>query len=93
MNSSKPANKWLKRLAIILIIIGIGFRFFNLGHKVYWYDEVQTSFRISGYTQEDFFQQVYIGWPDTVEHLVNIYIFMNMDTDVLYVTQHQEVKG
>lgn len=73
MNSSKPANKWLKRLAIILIIIGIGFRFFNLGHKVYWYDEVQTSFRISGYTQEDFFQQVYIGWPHTVEHLLNIY--------------------
>jgi len=94
MNSSKPINKWFKQLAIILIIIGVGFRFVNLGHKVYWYDEVQTSFRISGYTQEEFFQQVYMGWPNTVEDLLNIYQYptpeRNLQDSFTALTKHPE---
>ncbi|EAW35443.1 glycosyltransferase family 39 protein [Lyngbya sp. PCC 8106] len=94
MNSSKPTNNWFKQLAIILIIVGVGFRFVNLGHQVYWYDEVQTSFRISGYTQEDFFQQVYIGWPHTVEDLLNTYQYptseRNLQDSFTALTKHPE---
>ncbi|MEL7039536.1 MAG: glycosyltransferase family 39 protein [Cyanobacteria bacterium J06592_8] len=82
-------------IAILLcLLIGIGFRFFHLGHKVYWYDEVQTSFRISGYTQEEFFEKFYIGWPETVENLLNIYQYptseRNLQDSFQALTQHPE---
>jgi len=32
-------------------------RFFNLGIKPYWYDEVYTSLRLSGYTKVDIFER------------------------------------
>ena len=44
---------WLRFLFVILIILGIFFRFVNLGQKVYWYDEVITSIRISGHTKAE----------------------------------------
>ncbi len=37
------------------------FRFLNLGYKVYWYDEVHTSLRISGYVMPDLIPQIYTG--------------------------------
>lgn len=41
---------WFRNLIILLIVCGVFFRFYNLGHKVFWYDEVMTALRISGYT-------------------------------------------
>lgn len=39
---------------VIVIALGIFFRFANIDQKVYWYDETVTSLRLSGYTKEDF---------------------------------------
>ncbi|MEB3339730.1 glycosyltransferase family 39 protein [Okeania sp.] len=38
-------------LLIIAITLGIGFRFFHLDKKVYWYDEVHTSLRVAGFSR------------------------------------------
>ncbi len=40
----------LRFLIVMLLMVGIFFRFFNLDRKVYWHDETFTSLRISGYT-------------------------------------------
>ena len=37
-------------LLISILLLGLFFRFANLGHKVFWVDEVATAVRISGYT-------------------------------------------
>lgn len=51
--------KWLRFLVIVLLVLGIFFRFVNLDRKVYWCDETYTSLRISGYTAEELAQQVF----------------------------------
>jgi len=50
-------TRWHFWIASILVI-GIFFRFLYLDRKVYWYDEVFTSFRIFGYTEAEVIQQV-----------------------------------
>ncbi|MEH2027197.1 glycosyltransferase family 39 protein [Nostoc sp.] len=52
---------WLRFLIIILLILGIFFRFAYLDRKVYSHDEAYTSLRISGYTKNEFVQQVFNG--------------------------------
>jgi uncharacterized membrane protein len=55
-------NFWNWRaIALLLLAIGIGFRFVNLDRKVYWHDEVYTSLRVSGYTGEEVGQQLFNG--------------------------------
>lgn len=44
-----PPKGW-RFLIIILLAIGIFFRFTNLDKKIYWYDETITSMRVSGYS-------------------------------------------
>ena len=41
---------------IVILVLGIFFRFANLEKKVYWIDEGYTSLRISGYTESEFIQ-------------------------------------
>lgn len=48
----------LQRLGFILILICALMRFVNLGTKPYWYDEVYTSLRLSGYTKVEILEQV-----------------------------------
>jgi uncharacterized membrane protein len=50
---------WLRFLVIVLLLLGLYFRFVNLDRKVYWCDETFTSLRISGYTAEEFVQHVF----------------------------------
>jgi uncharacterized membrane protein len=52
---------WLRFFAIVLLVIGVFFRFFNLDQKLYWGDEIATSLRISGFTQVEMEQQVGTG--------------------------------
>ncbi|MFN6541081.1 MAG: glycosyltransferase family 39 protein [Nostoc sp. EkiNYC01] len=52
---------WLRFLIIILLIIGIFFRFTYLDRKVYSHDEAHTSLRVSGYTKTEFVQQMFNG--------------------------------
>lgn len=67
MAASKRAefkvSRWLPpqgmRVIIILaIVLGIFFRWVNLDKQLYWYDEVLTTLRISGYLQPQFSQEV-----------------------------------
>ena len=51
----------LQFFIIVLLVIGICFRFTNLGNKFYWYDEVFTSLRVSGYTEAEVLNQVADG--------------------------------
>ena len=44
---------WIKLLLLILILLGIVFRFSNLDGKVYWHDEAYTSIRAAGYRGAD----------------------------------------
>lgn len=52
---------WLQFLLIALLILGIFFRFTNLGLKVYWHDETITSLHLAGYTGYDVQQQIFNG--------------------------------
>ncbi|MEH1812252.1 MAG: glycosyltransferase family 39 protein [Nostoc sp.] len=51
----------LRFLIVVLLMVGIFFRFFNLDRKVYWHDETFTSLRISGYTSNEAKQQIFNG--------------------------------
>lgn len=45
--------RWMKTLAIALLVVGIALRFVNLDRKVYWFDETLTSLRIFGHTRSE----------------------------------------
>ena len=49
---------WLRFFIIILLVLGIFFRFVNLDQKVYWIDEAFTSLRVSGYTEAEVVQEL-----------------------------------
>ncbi|NES86804.1 MAG: hypothetical protein F6K10_38690 [Moorea sp. SIO2B7] len=53
--------KWFQFLIIAILVLGIFFRFVNLDHKVYWYDEAYTSIRISGYSLTEIQKQAFNG--------------------------------
>lgn len=59
----------LRFLIIILLVLGIFFRFVNLGRKVYWCDETISSLRVSGYTESELVKQVFNGDEIRVEEL------------------------
>ncbi|MEJ6484789.1 glycosyltransferase family 39 protein [Nostoc punctiforme UO1] len=52
-----PPPTWLRFLAIVVLVIGIFFRFVNLERKIYWYDESFTSLRVSGYKESELIQE------------------------------------
>ncbi len=56
MRQDSQAN-WFRVLAIVVLLLGIYFRFVNLDRKVYWVDETFTSLWISGYTISDVAKQ------------------------------------
>jgi uncharacterized membrane protein len=56
-------------LVIIILVVGVFFRFVNLDHKVYGFDETFTLLRISGYTESEVVSQVCNGQEIGVEDL------------------------
>ncbi len=46
-------SRWLLSLLAIAILLGIGFRFFELDRKLYWHDEAYTSLRVAGFTRQE----------------------------------------
>ncbi|MFB2893706.1 glycosyltransferase family 39 protein [Aerosakkonemataceae cyanobacterium BLCC-F50] len=67
--SSYFPQKGLRILIITLLLIGILFRCTNIDTKVYWGDEVFTSWRLAGYTLNEFVQQVSDGKIRTIDEL------------------------
>jgi len=51
--------EWLRGLLILLIVLGVVFRFVNLNHKVYWHDEVYTTMRAAGYTRTEIDEELF----------------------------------
>ncbi|MCA1991587.1 MAG: hypothetical protein LDL41_06000 [Coleofasciculus sp. S288] len=60
---------WLRFLIIVLLVLGIFFRFVNLDRRVYWVDETYTSLRISGYRQIEVAEQIFDGHEIGIEDL------------------------
>lgn len=74
MNSKLPDRwalppTWLRFLVIVVLLLGVFFRFVNLERKVYWFDETFTSLRISGYTMSEAVEEVCNGREIGVEDL------------------------
>ena len=56
--SFKIPRNWLFFSIVIVLVIGIFFRFANLDRKFYWIDETYTSLRVSGYTEAEMLKQI-----------------------------------
>jgi uncharacterized membrane protein len=61
--------RWLRFFIVILLVLGILFRFINIDRKIYWNDEAFTSIRISGYTDAELVQQAFDGREIGIEDL------------------------
>ena len=56
----RPASlNWLKLVLVALLILGVCFRFAALDRKIYWHDEVYTSFRAAGFTRAEIDRQLF----------------------------------
>ena len=66
----KPVKIWRLNL-VIIVVLGLFFRFINLDKKVYWFDETYTSLRVSGFTQEEVVDNLYDGSVIKVNDLLN----------------------
>ncbi|MEH2289497.1 glycosyltransferase family 39 protein [Nostoc sp.] len=77
---------WLKFLIIILLGIGVFFRFVNIDKKIYWGDEVFSSLRISGYTQSEVKTQLANGRLIGIEDL-HKYQYPNPEKNIVDTIQ------
>ena len=60
----------LEILFFTILILGLFFRFVNLGEKVYWHDETLTSLRTFGYTKTELVEEAFTGKIITVNELL-----------------------
>ncbi|MGB3517787.1 MAG: glycosyltransferase family 39 protein [Elainellaceae cyanobacterium] len=67
------SSSWLRWLVIGLLVVGVVFRLYQPGHKVYWFDETMTSLRIAGYTQETLVAAAVNQPPITAEDFLERY--------------------
>ncbi|GAC1458080.1 MAG: hypothetical protein NVS2B14_05060 [Chamaesiphon sp.] len=78
--------KWLRFVCIVVLVIGIFFRFVNLEKKVYWEDETYTSLWIAGYNY-DISNQLYNGREVSIQDLQK-YLHINSDKSLLDTLKH-----
>lgn len=76
----EPPQTWLRFLIIVVLILGIFFRFANLDRKIYWNDESVTSLRISGYTWTEIVQDSHVI---SVENLHKKYQHINPEKSLI----------
>jgi uncharacterized membrane protein len=77
--------KW-RFLIVVLLVLGLFFRFVNLDRKVYWFDETYTSLRISGYRDRQVVEQVFDGRVISIEDL-HKYQRVNPEKSVINTVQ------
>jgi uncharacterized membrane protein len=79
-SSSRSASfSWLNTSLAIAIVLGIVFRFYNLGLKVYWFDETMTSLRVSGWNQAEWVAASFDGQPMLAGDFVETYQYPDPD--------------
>ncbi|GBO56652.1 hypothetical protein APA_4987 [Pseudanabaena sp. lw0831] len=61
IHSSNRISQVLRLFFVFILVVGIFLRFNGLDKRVYWLDEVATSFRIAGFTIAEVDQQLYDG--------------------------------
>lgn len=61
MRYEQSPIKWFKVIFILVLVLGILFRFVNLDQKPYWHDETYTSLHISGYSANEAMQNLFTG--------------------------------
>jgi uncharacterized membrane protein len=76
-----PLHKGLRFLIIVILVLGIFFRFANLENKVYWIDEGYTSLRVSGYTESELIKELGEGKINEIETLQK-YQHLNAEKNV-----------
>lgn len=59
MRHTKRSPSWLQFFIVVILVLGVFFRFFNLDHKIYWHDEVYTSFRAAGFTGQEIGDEIF----------------------------------
>ncbi|MBD6616659.1 glycosyl transferase family 39 [Komarekiella sp. 'clone 1'] len=59
MRHPKLSPSWLRFFIVLLLVLGVFFRFFNLDYKIYWHDEVYTSFRAAGFTGKEIGEEIF----------------------------------
>lgn len=69
IQSIKLNHNWFRLLIILILILGVFFRFANLDKKIYWHDEVYTSIRAAGFTGLEIDQQLFQNQQITPENL------------------------
>jgi uncharacterized membrane protein len=67
--SQKWHHPWLTVVIILLLILGIFFRFYHLDRKIYWHDEVMTSMRVGGHQRQEYMQNIFDGHVVTAADL------------------------
>ena len=78
--SQIPPKSW-RFLLITVLVIGIFFRFANLNRKVFWHDEIHTSFTVAGYTEAEIVQS--LKETDPIEpRVLQQYQSINPETSV-----------
>lgn len=73
---------WLRFLVIVVLALGIFFRFVNLDKKVYWHDEAITSLHLSGYKWPEVRERVFNGRVIEVKELQK-YQYPNPERDLM----------
>lgn len=71
--ATQGAAAWTIIAAVFLMAVGIFARFYHLGEKVYWMDEVATSIHISGHRISDVHQMAGSPLPLNAGDLVDRY--------------------
>jgi uncharacterized membrane protein len=84
--SCKVFRNWWVFAIVIVLVIGILFRFANLDRKFYWIDETYTSLRVSGYTEAEMLADISyqkITSPSDLQKYQQINVETNL-TDTLH---------
>jgi len=77
----------LRFFIVVLLLLGIFFRFVNLERKLYWHDEAYTSLRNSGYALSEVLEQAFDGHVISIEDLQK-YQHPNLKRGVIDTIKH-----
>ena len=69
MKQKAILTNWTAFFIVIVLLLGVFFRFTNLEGKVYWIDEVHTSLRASGFSRTEFVELAPRGKIISIEEL------------------------